>query len=55
MHKSARILVRPEPGELRVYKGAAWVQPAPDIVDDTLLPAFTDTGRVATTAAAAMA
>lgn len=47
MHDSARILVRPQPGELQVYKGAAWVQPAPDIVLDTLLRAFTDSGRVA--------
>ena len=28
----ARILVRPRPGELQVYKGAAWTQPAPDLV-----------------------
>ncbi len=47
MHDSARILVRPQPGELQVYKGAAWVQPAPDIVHDTLVRAFTDSGRVA--------
>ncbi len=47
MHDSARILVRPQPGELQVYKGAAWVQPAPDIVLDTLLRAFADSGRVA--------
>lgn len=47
MHDSARILVRPQPGELQVYKGAAWVQPAPDIVQDTLLRAFTDSGRLA--------
>lgn len=47
MHDSARILVRPEPGELQVYKGAAWVQPAPDIVQDTLLRAFADSGRLA--------
>lgn len=46
MHDSARILVRPEPGELQVYRGAAWVQPAPDIVQDTLLRAFTDSGRL---------
>jgi cholesterol transport system auxiliary component len=46
MHDSARILVRPQPGELQVYKGAAWVQPAPDIVQDTLLRAFTDSGRL---------
>ncbi len=47
MHDSARILVRPQPGELQVYKGAAWVQPAPDIVQDTLLRAFTDSDRLA--------
>ena len=46
MHDSARILVRPEPGELQVYKGAAWVQPAPDIVQDTVLRAFADSGRL---------
>lgn len=47
MHDSARILVRPRSGELQVYKGAAWTQPAPDIVLDTLLRAFADSGRVA--------
>ena len=47
MHDSARILVRPQPGELQVYKGAAWVQPVPDMVQDTLLRAFTDSGRLA--------
>ncbi len=47
MHDSARILVRPQPGELQVYKGAAWTQPAPDIVLDTLLRAFADSGKLA--------
>jgi cholesterol transport system auxiliary component len=47
MHDSARILVRPQPGELQVYKGAAWIQTAPDIVQDTLLRAFADSGRLA--------
>lgn len=47
MHDSARILVRPQPDELQVYKGAAWTQPAPDIVLDTLLRAFSDSGRLA--------
>lgn len=46
MHDSARILVRPQPGELQVYKGAAWIQPAPDIVQDALLRAFADSGRL---------
>jgi len=44
---SLRIAVRPTPGELQVYKGAAWTQPAPDLVLDTLLRAFDDSGRVA--------
>lgn len=47
MHDSARILVRPHPGELQVYKGAAWTQPAPELVQDTLLRAFADSGRFA--------
>ena len=47
MHDSARILVRPRSGELQVYKGAAWTQPAPDMVLDTLLRAFADSGRLA--------
>jgi cholesterol transport system auxiliary component len=47
MHDSARILVRPQPGELQVYKGAAWTQPAPDLVLDTLVRAFADSGRLA--------
>jgi cholesterol transport system auxiliary component len=47
LHDSARILVRPQPGELQVYKGAAWTQPAPDIVLDTLLRALADSGRLA--------
>jgi cholesterol transport system auxiliary component len=45
-HDSARILVRPQPGELQVYKGAAWTQPAPDLVHDALLRAFADSGRL---------
>jgi cholesterol transport system auxiliary component len=43
---SERILVRPQPGELQVYKGAAWTQAAPDLVHDTLLRALTDSGRL---------
>ena len=46
MHDSSRILVRPRSGELQVYKGAAWTQPAPDMVLDTLLRAFADSGRL---------
>jgi cholesterol transport system auxiliary component len=47
MHDSSRILVRLQPGELQVYKGAAWTQPAPDLVLDILLRAFADSGRLA--------
>jgi cholesterol transport system auxiliary component len=43
---SARIAVRPTPGELQVYKGAAWAQSAPDLVHNTLLRAFADSGRL---------
>ena len=44
---SPRIVVRPLPGELQVYKGAVWAQPAPDLLQDTLLRAFEDSGRIA--------
>ncbi len=43
---SERILVRPQPGELQIYKGAAWSQSAPDMVHDLLLRAFADSGRL---------
>ncbi|MFZ5636364.1 MAG: ABC-type transport auxiliary lipoprotein family protein [Pseudomonadota bacterium] len=46
-YDTARILVRPRPGELQVYKGAAWTQPAPDLVHDILLRAFVDSARFA--------
>jgi cholesterol transport system auxiliary component len=44
---SARIAVRPAPGELQVYKTAAWTQPALDLVHDAVLHAFEDSGRIA--------
>ena len=44
---SPRIVVRPLPGELQVYKGAVWAQPAPDLLQDTLLRAFEDSDRIA--------
>lgn len=43
---SARIAVRPSPGELQVYKTAAWTQPAPDLVHDAVLHAFEDSRRI---------
>jgi cholesterol transport system auxiliary component len=41
-----RIIVRPTPGALQVYKGAAWPDTAPDLVQATLLRAFEDSGRI---------
>lgn len=43
---SPRIVVRPTPGELQVYKGAVWAQPAPDLLRDTVLRGFEDSGRI---------
>ena len=43
---SPRIVVRPAPGEMQVYKGAVWAEPAPDIVQDAVLHAFEDSGRI---------
>jgi cholesterol transport system auxiliary component len=43
---SPRINVRPTPGQLEVYRGATWSQPATDILEDTLLRGFEDSGRI---------
>jgi cholesterol transport system auxiliary component len=43
---SPRINVRPTPGELEVYRGATWSQPATDMLEDTLLRGFEDSGRI---------
>ena len=43
---SPRIAVRPVPGEVQVYKSAAWTQPALDIVHDAVVHAFEDSGRI---------
>ncbi|MCD9085904.1 ABC-type transport auxiliary lipoprotein family protein [Stenotrophomonas sp. SY1] len=47
---SPRINVRPTPGELEVYRGATWAQPATDMLEDTLLRGFEDSGRIAAVA-----
>jgi len=44
---SPRINVRPTPGELQVYQGASWAQPATDMLEGTVLRAFEDSGRIA--------
>ena len=43
---SPRIVVRPADGELQVYHGAIWAEPAPDIVQDAVLRAFEDSGHI---------
>ncbi|WP_411834146.1 ABC-type transport auxiliary lipoprotein family protein [Pseudoxanthomonas mexicana] len=43
---SPRIAVRPVPGELQVYQGAAWAQPSTDLVLDAILRALEDSGRI---------
>lgn len=42
----ARIVVRPVPGELQVYKGAVWAQPAPDMLQDAVLRTLEDSRRL---------
>lgn len=43
---SPRIVVRPTPGEMQVYHGAIWAEPVPDLVQDAVLHAFEDSGRI---------
>ncbi|MGO4551505.1 ABC-type transport auxiliary lipoprotein family protein [Lysobacter sp. 2RAF19] len=47
---SPRIVVRPADGELQVYHGAIWAEPAPDLVQDAVLRAFEDSGRIGSVA-----
>ena len=42
-----RIAVRPTPGELQVYRGAAWAQPAASLLEGALLRTLEDSGRIA--------
>ncbi|WP_407354047.1 ABC-type transport auxiliary lipoprotein family protein [Luteimonas sp. R10] len=43
---SPRINVRPTPAELQVYAGASWAQPSTNLIEDTLLRAFEDSGTI---------
>ncbi|MEE7547327.1 ABC transporter, partial [Xanthomonas sp. Kuri4-1] len=43
---SPRINVRPSPGELEVYRGVSWAQPATDLLEDTVVRAFEDSGKI---------
>lgn len=44
---SQRIAVRPTPGELQVYKGARWYKAPSEQVEDTVLHALEDSGKIA--------
>ena len=43
---SSRIAVRPTPDELQTYKGAAWADDAPDLLETAVVAAFEDSGRL---------
>ncbi len=50
---SERITVRPAPGALQVYKGAAWSDNAPDLVQSSLLRSFQDAQNILSVSAPA--
>lgn len=41
-----RIAVRPVPGEMQVYKGATWAKRPTDMLEDAVLRALEDSGRI---------
>lgn len=43
---SARIAVRPTPQELQVYKGAQWAKRPSEMLEDAILRALEDSGRI---------
>lgn len=49
---SPRISVRPVPGELQVYRGATWAQPATDLLQDAIQRTLEDSGRIGAVASA---
>ncbi|MDQ3205151.1 MAG: ABC-type transport auxiliary lipoprotein family protein [Pseudomonadota bacterium] len=46
MIDSLRIAVRPSPNELQVYKGASWAKRPSEMVEDALLRALEDSGKI---------
>jgi cholesterol transport system auxiliary component len=46
MIDSFRIAVRPTPDELQVYRGASWAKTPTDMVQDTVLRALEDSGKL---------
>lgn len=49
---SPRISVRPVPGELQVYRGVSWAQPATDLLQDAVQRTLEDSGRIPSVASA---
>jgi len=47
MVDSSRIGVRPVPGEVQVYRGAAWAQPPTDLIEAGVLRVLEDSGKIA--------
>lgn len=47
MLDSSRIAVRPTPDRFQVYKGAAWADNAPELLQTALVEGFEDSGKVA--------
>ena len=43
---SARVAVRPVPGELQVYKGALWASAPPDLLEAAVLRLLEDSGKL---------
>ena len=43
---SARIVVRPNPNEMQVYKNASWAKRPSEMLEDALLRALEDSGRI---------
>lgn len=46
MIDSLRIAVRPTPGEVQVYKDARWSKPPTQMLEDAILRALEDSGRI---------
>lgn len=49
---SPRMSVRPTPGELQVYRGVSWAQPATELVQDAVQRTLEDSGRIPAVASA---
>jgi len=46
MLDSRRMVVIPSPGQIEVYKGVMWDDSVPDIVQDSIVHAFEDSGKI---------